>query len=227
MGVPRGRPGRASLSTMWKCRGQHRRQTGFRPVACRARRLALRKNQHRLLGAGTAERLLRRKHRLRAPRGRLASGTVGDIGMIRSLIAQNGHRPGGGDASLCHDACRAEDDHLPEAFEKTLMAKYFTSRAAVSAASDAVQIRGASGCHGSSPVSRYYRDAKIMEIIEGTTQIHEDILGKMFVDRAGRSSAADSRQPSIRRMAPDIAATRRKPISHGSLVQSDRRAVSR
>ncbi len=36
------------------------------------------------------------------------------------------------------------------------------------------------------PVSRYYRDAKIMEIIEGTTQIHEDLLGKMFVDRAGR-----------------------------------------
>jgi alkylation response protein AidB-like acyl-CoA dehydrogenase len=45
---------------------------------------------------------------------------------------------------------------------------------------------GALGCHGSSPVSRYYRDAKIMEIIEGTTQIHEHILGKMFVAQAGR-----------------------------------------
>jgi hypothetical protein len=53
----------------------------------------------------------------------------------------------------------------------------------VRAASDAVQIRGASGCHGSSPVSRYYRDAKIMEIIEGTTQVHEDILGRLFVDQ--------------------------------------------
>ena len=68
----------------------------------------------------------------------------------------------------------------------TLMAKYFSSRAAVRAASDAVQIRGASGCHGSSPVSRYYRDAKILEIIEGTTQIHEQILGKMLIDRAPR-----------------------------------------
>ena len=80
------------------------------------------------------------------------------------------------------------DVHLPEVFEKTLMAKYLTSRDAVRAASDAVQIRGASGCHGSSPVSRYYRDAKIMEIIEGTTQIHEHILGKIFVDQAGRLS---------------------------------------
>ena len=65
------------------------------------------------------------------------------------------------------------------------MAKYFTSRAAVRAASDAVQIRGAAGCHASAAVSRYYRDAKIMEIIEGTTQIHEDLLGKMFVNQAG------------------------------------------
>jgi alkylation response protein AidB-like acyl-CoA dehydrogenase len=85
---------------------------------------------------------------------------------------------------LCLSACQAEDDGRPEAFEKALTAKYFTSRAAVRAASDAVQIRGASGCHGSSPVSRFYRDAKILEIIEGTTQIHEQILGKILVDRA-------------------------------------------
>jgi alkylation response protein AidB-like acyl-CoA dehydrogenase len=108
---------------------------------------------------------------------------ISELGMIRSLIARMGTDLEAG-SLLCHTASRAEDDHLPEAFEKTLVAKYFTSRAAVAAASDAVQIRGASGVHASSPVSRYYRDAKIMEIIEGTTQIHEDILGKMFVDHA-------------------------------------------
>jgi alkylation response protein AidB-like acyl-CoA dehydrogenase len=116
---------------------------------------------------------------------KIGDKTVGDIGMIRSLIARMGTDLEAG-SLLCHNACHAEEDHLPEVFEKTLMAKYFTSRAAVRAASDAVQIRGASGCHGSSPTSRYYRDAKIMEIIEGTTQIHEDILGKIFVDQAGR-----------------------------------------
>ena len=116
---------------------------------------------------------------------KIGEQTVGDIGMIRSLIARMGTDLEAG-SLLCHNACRAEDDHLPEVFEKTLMAKYFTSRAVVRAASDAVQIRGASGCHASSPVSRYYRDAKIMEIIEGTTQIHEDLLGRIFVDQAGR-----------------------------------------
>jgi alkylation response protein AidB-like acyl-CoA dehydrogenase len=119
---------------------------------------------------------------------KIGDKTVGEMGMIRSLIARMGTDLEAG-SLLCHHACRAEDEHLPEVFEKTLVAKYFTSRAAVRAASDAVQIQGASGCHGSSAVSRYYRDAKIMEIIEGTTQIHEDILGKIFVDQAGRFGA--------------------------------------
>jgi alkylation response protein AidB-like acyl-CoA dehydrogenase len=115
---------------------------------------------------------------------RIGDKTVGDLGMIRSLIARMGADLEAA-RFLCQSACSAEDTHLPEAFEKALIAKYFTSRAVVRASSDAVQIRGASGCHASSPVSRYYRDAKIMEIIEGTTQIHEDILGQLFVRQAG------------------------------------------
>lgn len=112
--------------------------------------------------------------------------TVGDFGMVRTLIARMGTNLEAA-ALLCNAACRAEDEHRPDAFQQTLMAKYFASRAAVAAASDAVQVCGASGCHGSSPVSRYYRDAKIMEIIEGTTQIHEDVLGKMFLSRVGEA----------------------------------------
>jgi alkylation response protein AidB-like acyl-CoA dehydrogenase len=111
---------------------------------------------------------------------------LGDIGMIRSLMAAMGTDLEAG-SFLCHSACRAADENLPEAFEKAVMAKYFTSRAAVRAASDAVQIQGAAGCHASSPVSRFYRDAKIMEIIEGTTQIHEHLLAGIFLGQAGRS----------------------------------------
>jgi alkylation response protein AidB-like acyl-CoA dehydrogenase len=117
---------------------------------------------------------------------RIGDQRLGDIGMIRSLIAEMGTDLEAG-SFLCHSACWAADENLPEAFEKAVMAKYFTSRAAVRAASDAVQIRGAAGCHGSSPVSRFYRDAKIMEIIEGTTQIHEHLLGGIFFGQARRS----------------------------------------
>ena len=110
---------------------------------------------------------------------------LGDLGMMRSLIARMGTDLEAATA-LCYGACQAEDEHRPDAFERTLMAKYFSSRAAVQAASDAVQIRGASGVHESSIVSRYYRDAKAMEILEGTTQVHEDLLGKIFVGQARR-----------------------------------------
>ena len=116
---------------------------------------------------------------------RVGDRPLGDLGMIRSLIARMGTDAAAA-AALCYGACQAEDEHRPDAYERTLMAKYFTSRAAVQAASDAVQIRGASGCHESSITARYYRDAKIMEIIEGTTQVHEDILGKIFVGQARR-----------------------------------------
>jgi alkylation response protein AidB-like acyl-CoA dehydrogenase len=120
-----------------------------------------------------------------AAKRKIGGKTVGELGMIRSMVARIGTDLEAGKL-LCHNACLAEDEHRPEVFEKTFVAKYFTSRAVVRAASDAVQIRGASGCHASSATSRFYRDAKIMEIIEGTTQIHEDMLGKIFVDQAGR-----------------------------------------
>jgi alkylation response protein AidB-like acyl-CoA dehydrogenase len=117
---------------------------------------------------------------------------LGELGMIQSLIARMGANLEAA-RLLCWSACRAEDDHLPETFTKTFIAKYFTSRAAVQAASDAVQIHGASGCHESSPVARYYRGSKIVEIIEGTTQVHEMVLAKNFVHDALRRQRSRQR----------------------------------
>ena len=34
-----------------------------------------------------------------------------------------------------------------------------------------MQIHGANGCGPDHPVARFYRDAKVMEIIEGSTEI--------------------------------------------------------
>jgi alkylation response protein AidB-like acyl-CoA dehydrogenase len=115
----------------------------------------------------------------------IQGSTLSRLGMIQSLIARMGTDMSAA-ALLCYSACRAEDAHSPDAFEKTLAAKYFVSRAAVQAASDAVQIRGASGCEESCAVARYYRDAKITEIIEGTTQVHEILLGKIYVAKNRR-----------------------------------------
>jgi len=54
-----------------------------------------------------------------------------------------------------------------------MAAKYFASRLATRAANDAVQIHGANGLSEDYPVARYLRDAKVTEIIEGSTQIQQ------------------------------------------------------
>jgi hypothetical protein len=55
-------------------------------------------------------------------------------------------------------------------------AKYFASVAAGRATRDAVQIFGAAGCAAGSTVARLFRDAKIMEIIEGSNEIQRTTI---------------------------------------------------
>ena len=63
----------------------------------------------------------------------------------------------------------------------TWVAKYFASTAAARHAADAVQIHGANGCSADYPVARFFRDAKVMEIIEGSTEIQQiTIAGEAY-----------------------------------------------
>ncbi|MBW4611016.1 MAG: acyl-CoA dehydrogenase family protein [Hassallia sp. WJT32-NPBG1] len=74
---------------------------------------------------------------------------------------------------LCYQAGYLKDTGSPKAILETSIAKYFASKVATQASNDAVQIHGANGCSSEYPVHRYLRDAKIMEIIEGSTQIQQ------------------------------------------------------
>jgi alkylation response protein AidB-like acyl-CoA dehydrogenase len=58
------------------------------------------------------------------------------------------------------------------------MAKLVASETAVSAAREAVQIHGGYGFIEEFPVARFYRDAKVLEIGEGTSEIHRLILAR-------------------------------------------------
>ncbi|MFV2196816.1 acyl-CoA dehydrogenase family protein [Nocardiopsis sp. LOL_012] len=79
---------------------------------------------------------------------------------------------------LCQQAGALRDARDVRSVHATWMAKYFSSTSAFRAASDAVQILGASGCGGEHPVQRYLRDAKVMEIIEGTTQLQQTVIAE-------------------------------------------------
>lgn len=74
---------------------------------------------------------------------------------------------------LCYQAGYLQDSREPRAPAETSIAKYFASTAATRAANAAIQICGANGCSSDYPLQRYLGDARIMEIIEGSTQIHQ------------------------------------------------------
>nr|AJY78088.1 acyl-CoA dehydrogenase [Myxococcus virescens] len=74
---------------------------------------------------------------------------------------------------MCHRASLLKQARDARHIEQTTMAKYFASRRAMQAALDAVQICGAEGCSEGHPAQRYLRDAKVMEIIEGSNEMHQ------------------------------------------------------
>ncbi|HXO22213.1 MAG TPA: acyl-CoA dehydrogenase family protein [Thermoanaerobaculia bacterium] len=79
---------------------------------------------------------------------------------------------------LCCRAGWLRENRDPGASAETMVAKYFCAKMASRAAADAVQIHGANGCSADYPVARYLRDAKILEIIEGSNQIQQITLSR-------------------------------------------------
>jgi len=63
------------------------------------------------------------------------------------------------------------------------MAKEFASRVAVEVADEAVQIHGGAGFVNDHDVERLYRDAKITQIYEGTTEIQKNIIARELLGK--------------------------------------------
>ena len=58
------------------------------------------------------------------------------------------------------------------------MAKLFASRVAMDSADKAVQIHGGAGYFAPTPAERYFRDAKVTEIYEGTSEVQRLIISR-------------------------------------------------
>jgi alkylation response protein AidB-like acyl-CoA dehydrogenase len=61
------------------------------------------------------------------------------------------------------------------------MAKWFTAQAAVRAADEALQMHGGYGYIDEYRVQRLYRDAKVLEIYEGTKEIEKTIIARSLL----------------------------------------------
>ena len=60
-------------------------------------------------------------------------------------------------------------------------AKLFATDIAMDVATDAVQLFGCSGISKDNHIEQYFRDAKVLQIIEDTNQIQRNIIGKHVV----------------------------------------------
>ena len=83
---------------------------------------------------------------------------------------------------LTYRAAALYDAGKPFAVEAS-KAKYFASTAARKHAAEALQIHGGYGYTTEFPVERYYRDAKITEIYEGTSEIQQIIISRAYLGK--------------------------------------------
>src|SRR3984885_3491923 len=78
---------------------------------------------------------------------------------------------------LIMQAADLKNRHLPVT-KQSAMAKYFASEVAVRVATEAVQIFGGYGYTKDFPVEKYYRDAKLCTIGEGTSEIQKIVISR-------------------------------------------------
>ena len=81
-------------------------------------------------------------------------------------------------ASLLVWAAARKKDEGGRFTQEASRAKLFASELAVDATREAIQILGANGYHRDYRLERYYRDAKVTEIYEGTSEIQRLILAR-------------------------------------------------
>jgi alkylation response protein AidB-like acyl-CoA dehydrogenase len=79
--------------------------------------------------------------------------------------------------ALYREGARRMDEGLPFGTQAA-MAKLFASDAAMRVATDAVQILGGYGYVTDFPAERYLREAKVLQIVEGTNQIQRLVIGR-------------------------------------------------
>lgn len=125
-------------------------------------------------------------HALEFVQGRHAFGqTVSDFQGIRWMLADMAMQTEAA-RSLVYRAAAMVDAGVAgrELAPFAAMAKCYATDVAMKVTTDAVQLFGAAGISAEFPINRYMRDAKVLQIIEGTNQIQRNIIGNSLLGRA-------------------------------------------
>jgi len=82
---------------------------------------------------------------------------------------------------LVYNAATQKDSGRKRFSKEAAMCKLFAATTAVEVTKEAVQIHGGYGYSKDYPVERYFRDAKCMEIYEGTSEIQKIIIARQLL----------------------------------------------
>ncbi len=89
--------------------------------------------------------------------------------------------------ALVYAVARFVDTGAKDVSRASAMAKLFATDVAMKVTTDAVQVMGGSGYMKEYPVEKMMRDAKILQIYEGTNQIQRNVIAQDMIKEAART----------------------------------------
>ena len=88
--------------------------------------------------------------------------------------------------ALVYSVARYIDSGAKDVSKESAMAKLFATDVAMKVTVDAVQVMGGAGYMRDYPVEKMMRDAKILQIYEGTNQIQRNVIGQALIKEAAK-----------------------------------------
>lgn len=88
--------------------------------------------------------------------------------------------------ALVYSAARYVDSGAKDVSKESAMAKVFATDVGMRVTTNAVQVMGGSGYMREYPVEKMMRDAKILQIYEGTNQIQRNVIGQALIKEAAK-----------------------------------------
>jgi butyryl-CoA dehydrogenase len=90
--------------------------------------------------------------------------------------------------SLVYNVAKFADSGATNVSKASAMAKLFATDVGMRVTTDAVQVMGGSGYMREYPVEKMMRDAKILQIYEGTNQIQRNVIGQNLIKEAAQKA---------------------------------------
>jgi butyryl-CoA dehydrogenase len=88
--------------------------------------------------------------------------------------------------SLVYSVARYIDSGAKDISKDSAIAKVFATDVAMRVTMNAVQVMGGSGYMREYPVEKMMRDAKILQIYEGTNQIQRNVIGQALIKESAK-----------------------------------------